>query len=234
MNIMDISRITCKKKTKKLKIVAYLNTTSNYNVKNIKINKTKDMKILLKKLINPLTKRIKMYHELFSLPLIAEQWEETLHRSILDIGYTTSWKPLRSHMIGEDMRINEIQNSRISCKSGQLVYSKELNTYCVKFNGSRTTSYETLENKINHLSKSHDDYYFMLSKNKTFDKKYKLLVFKSSVCNVNKLNWCVSKSKKSFHGKGDFTASISNSMSGQLWTTLPLTKISYILDIDCS
>ena len=63
---------------------------------------------------------------------------------------------------------------------------------------------------------------------------YKLLVFKSSVCNVNKLNWSVSKSKKSFHGKGDFTASISNSMSGQLWTTLPLTKISYILDIDCS
>ena len=61
--------------------------------------------------------RIQRYHELFDQPLIAEFWEETLHKSFLEYGYSTTWKPDRSHKIGEDMRIENITCSRISCKS---------------------------------------------------------------------------------------------------------------------
>jgi hypothetical protein len=192
-----------------------------------------DMPVLLEKLTPVLTKRVKAYHELFSLPLIAEQWEETLHRALKEIGYNTTWKPDRSHAIGEDMRIIDIPNTRISCKSGQFINSRELGTACVKFNGSRSTSYETLEQKIQHFSDSHDDYYFMLSKNKEFDHTYKLLVFESTICKVDQLTWTESKSSKAWNGTGNFVATIGKAMSSQLWTTLPLNMISYSLDIDC-
>ncbi len=192
-----------------------------------------DMSVLLEKLTPVLTKRVKAYHELFSLPLIAEQWEETLHRALKEVGYNTTWKPDRSHAIGEDMRIIDIPNTRISCKSGQFINSRELGTACVKFNGSRSTSYETLEQKIQHFSDSHDDYYFMLSKNKDFDHTYKLLVFESTVCKVDQLTWTESKSSKAWNGTGKFVATIGKAMSSQLWTTLPLNMIAHSLDIDC-
>ena len=192
-----------------------------------------DMLVLLEKLTPVLTKRVKAYHELFSLPLIAEQWEETLHRALKEVGYNTTWKPDRSHAVGEDMRIIDIPNTRISCKSGQFINSRELGTACVKFNGSRSTSYETLEQKIEHFSKSHDDYYFMLSKNKDFDYTYKLLVFESTVCKVDQLTWTESKSGKAWNGTGKFVATIGKTMSAQLWTTLPLNMIGHNLEIDC-
>ena len=40
---------------------------------------------LLDELVPRLTNRVQAYHTMFSLPLIAEQWEETLHRSFNDI-----------------------------------------------------------------------------------------------------------------------------------------------------
>jgi hypothetical protein len=92
--------------------------------------------------------------------------------------------------------------------------------------------FDTLEEKIDHFSQSHDDYYFLLAKKKTFDGTYKLLVFKSSICKVNKLEWTLSSSGKTWGGTGEFTAIIGKSMSAQLWTTLPLNLITHIYDID--
>ena len=190
--------------------------------------------LILEELIPVLTKRVKAYHQLFSLPLIAEQWEETLHRAFKHIGYNTTWKPDRSHAVGEDMRLEGIENSRISCKSGQFVNNRSLGKTCVKFNGSRSTSYPTIEEKIAHFCESHDDYYFLLAKDKKFNKKYKLLVFESSICRVDQLTWRESASKKSWNGEGEFKACIGISMSAQLWTTLPLDIIPYQFEIDCS
>ena len=185
-------------------------------------------------LLPAITSRVKAYHTLFSIPLIAEQWEETLHRAFKDIGQNTTWKPDRSHAVGEDMRLVGIENSRILCKSGQFVNDRSLGKTCVKFNGSRSTSYPTLEEKIAHFCESHDDYYFLLAKDKKFNKKYKLLVFESPICRVNKLSWTESASKKSWNGEGEFKACIGKSMSAQLWTTLPLDMIPYQFEIDCS
>ena len=185
-------------------------------------------------LLPAITSRVKAYHTLFSLPLIAEQWEETLHRAFKDIGQSTTWKPDRSHAVGEDMRLEGIENSRISCKSGQFVNDRSLGKTCVKFNGSRSTSYPTLEEKLAHFCESHDDYYFLLAKDKNFNKKYKLLVFESPICRVDQLTWTESSSGKSWNGMGNFKACIGKSMSAQLWTTLPLDMIPYQFDIDCS
>lgn len=195
---------------------------------------TKTLPEFLEALLPAITSRVKAYHKLFSLPLIAEQWEETLHRSFKDIGQNTTWKPDRSHAIGEDMRLDGINNSRISCKSGQFVNDRSLGKTCVKFNGSRSTSFPTLEEKLAHFCESHDDYYFLLAKDKKFNKKYKLLVFESPICRVNKLTWTESASKKSWNGEGEFKACIGKSMSAQLWTTLPLDMIPYQFEIDCS
>lgn len=189
---------------------------------------------LINDLLPHLIKRMKAYHELFTLPLIAEYWEETLHRSFDDMNVKTTWKPNRSHATGEDMRIDCIEQSRISCKSGQFINDRSLGKACVKFNGSRSTSFHKLEDKISYFCENHDDYYFLLAKDKKFNKKYKLLVFESSVCKVNKLTWSEATSGKTWNGEGEFKASIGKSMSAQLWTTLPLDMIQYQFDIDCS
>lgn len=186
---------------------------------------------IVDKLIPFMITRIRKYHEMFTQPLIAEFWEETLHNSFRDCGFTTTWKPDRSHKIGEDMRIECVHQSRISCKSGQFVTPRG-GTPSVKFNGSRTTSQETLEEKIAHLSADHDDWYFLLAKNKNFDKKYKLLVFESVKCKVNQLQWRENDTCKQWIGTGVFQASINKSMSSQLWTTFPLDMVTYKIDID--
>jgi hypothetical protein len=171
---------------------------------------------------------------MFSVPLIAEFWEETLHRALDELGYKTTWRPDRSHKVGEDMHITNISNSRISCKSGQFTTPRSIKNDCVKFNGGRSTSHPELLDKIRHFSADHDDYYFCLAKKKDFDKSYKLLVFPSSLCKVNQLEWTESASCKEYKGAGSFIANISKSMSGQLWTTLPLDLITYAYDIKLS
>lgn len=196
------------------------------------MNKT--IETALPSLVPVLERRIKAYHEMFSLPLIAEFWEEVLHRSFEEIGLQTTWKPDRSHGIGEDMRLVGIENSRISCKSGQISRNRKLGKECVKFNGSRSTKFETLEDKLTYFSESHDDCYFLLAKEKVFDKKYKLIVFSSSVCDVSTLDWLETASGKEWRGEGEFVASIGKSMSAQLWTTLPLEKVRFIQEIDCN
>jgi hypothetical protein len=181
---------------------------------------------IIEQLIPALTSRIRKYHELFTQPLIAEFWEETLHNAFVDCGHNTTWKPDRSHKVGEDMRVGNIENSRISCKSGQFIKPRG-GVDSVKFNGSRTTSQKSLQDKIYHLSGDHDDWYFLLAKKKPFDKTYKLLIFESSKCKVNKLTWKENDSGKQFIGTGEFQASINKSMSSQLWTTLPMSMVTY-------
>ena len=99
-----------------------------------------ELSVILPLLTKTIQKRLVAYHSMFSLPLIAEHWEETLHRSFKDIGYDTTWLPNRSHAIGEDMRLKwngeTLNGSRISCKSGQFITPRALGKKCVKWNGS--------------------------------------------------------------------------------------------------
>jgi len=194
------------------------------------VTTTKTLPDIINDLVPILERRIQQFHEMFDLPLLAEYWEEVLHRSIKDLGYETTWTPTRSHGIGEDLSIIGINNSRISCKSGVLNTPRG-GKESVKWSGSRSTSFDTLKEKIEHLSGDHDDYYFCLAKKMPFVKRYKLLVFPSSVCKVDQLQWEESSSGKQWMGVGSFTSSIGKSMSAQLWTTLPLDSILIQKDI---
>ena len=130
------------------------------------------------------------------------------------------------------MHILDIPNSRISCKSGQITKSSLLKKNCVRWSGSRTTKidWKLLDEKISYLSDSHDDWIILLAKNKPFNRKYYLLIIPSDTVKVKRLSW-YSKTEKMYEGKGDFVATISKSMSHQLWTTYPLELVPYKYDI---
>ena len=75
----------------------------------------------------------------------------------------------------------------------------------------------------------------MLSKKDKFDGTYKLLIIDANLCNVRDLDWEPNKNGKpdDYVTKrgGPFKATITGSMSGQLWVTLPLSRVSHIFDI---
>lgn len=236
---------------------------------------------ILPKLFPVLERQIRSYHTLFDLPLKAEWWEETLHRSLGKIGFSTTWLPDNSHQVGMDMSIPEIAKSRISCKSGAIINCQKLGKWCVNFNGSRTTKQKTLEEKIKYLSTSKDDYYFLLSRQKkqtptvkeiraklkalglpTKGKKselqarleaanpqstcqseprhsYVIMVFPSSLVRPDQAIWEEKKDRKTgtkvtgwsgickMDDDPRFCASITKSMSDQLWTTLSLSLVPH-------
>jgi len=180
--------------------------------------------------INRLTESIRRnvsnYHNTFHQPLKATYWEEVLHNSFLDIDFTTTWRPNESHRIGEDMRIVDLESSRISCKSGQIIDNS-----MVEYSGSRTTRYRTLQEKIDFLATKHHDYHFMLAKNKPFDGIYRLLIIKEEMTNVGDLDWRPHGDDYISVG-GPFEARIVHNMSGQLWVKLPLERVEHDILID--
>lgn len=190
----------------------------------------------LKKLVDSVQNNVKAFHKMFRQPITGTIWEEVLSNSFNDVGYKTTWKPDNSHKVGEDMSIIGVQMSRLSCKSGVFKNNRSHNLGpCVEFSSSRTTSFKTLEEKLEHLSKSHYDYHFMLSKKDKFDGTYKLLIIDANLCNVRDLDWESNKNGKpdDYVTKrgGPFKATITGSMSGQLWVTLPLSRVSHMFDI---
>ena len=169
--------------------------------------------------------RIKKHHELYDLPVFGELWEEVLHKSFKDAGQKSDWKPNRSHAVGMDI-VHE-EHGRISCKSG--TYEKRVKkSDTLKINGSRTTQYPTLEEKLEFLSESKDDVYYCLGKIgeewKQGLKRYYLFVFKSDILDLSKQNWQPFKTKKGNAGgwrcsNEKYSAEIRKTMSDQLWVT---------------
>jgi hypothetical protein len=178
------------------------------------------------RLTESIRKNVSNYHNTFDQPLKSTYWEEVLHKSFIDINFTTTWRPNESHRVGEDMRIDDLESSRISCKSGQI-----LNNSVVEYSGSRTTRHRTLRDKIDFLATRHHDYHFMLAKSKPFNGIYRLLIIKEEMANVGDLDW---------HSDGDnyvsvggpFEAKIVHNMSGQLWVKLPLERVEHDIVID--
>lgn len=180
-------------------------------------------------------KRVKLHHGLYSLPLIGEQWEETLVNALEECGIKSHWDS-GSHKVGEDIGTKEF--GRISCKSGKLKTRKQgdrAGVETVSISGSRTTKYKTLKDKISHLSGNHDDFYFILSKYtedlNSNDYRYWMAVFPSKLIKPNKFKW--KKKGKNYVAEGrGITQSINSSMSGQLWTNIETHKIPYWFEID--
>jgi hypothetical protein len=189
----------------------------------------------LEKLATAVEKRLKLHHTLYSLPVIAEQWEEILVKSLEEIGERADWDT-GSHKVGEDIATDTF--GRISCKSGTLKCPKQgpnAGVETLTISGSRTTGQKTLKEKIKYLSQSHDDYYFTLPKYmkdmKSGTYRYWMAIFPSKLIKPNKLGW--KKKGKDFCAEGrGIKQSISTSMSSQLWTTIETHKVPYWYELN--
>jgi hypothetical protein len=165
---------------------------------------------------NSIKIRINKHHQLYDLPLTAEYWEETLHKSFSDIGQNTDWQPDRSHKISEDMKHEYF--GRISCKSGAVKITKKKKALVVS--GSRTGKYKTIEEKLKFFSLKKEDVYFCLSRNKKEwdkgSKKYYLYVFNSSILNLSEQTWNETGGGWRCENK-IYKAWITKKLSDQLW-----------------
>ena len=178
---------------------------------------------LIDNVLVEIKQRLDKHHELYEFPVKAELWENTLANSLKACGVDTDWKPDGGHGIGKDMTIVPT-GERISCKSGQLAGNN------CKFNGSRTTKYKTIEEKLEFLSIPKDDVYFLLARDKkewaSGQKNYYLAAFPSNLLNYNHHQWTRTYNNRTTEHNGwsmvseVFDAKISIPMSDQLWTTL--------------
>ena len=178
---------------------------------------------VMKKLVEEITNRIKLHHELYSIPVADLMWEEILFKSLKKVGDNGATWDAGSHAIGAD--VTNSKYGDISCKTGAKTYVKKLDSTFIKINGSRTTKHKTIEEKKKFFAIKKEDVYFCLARNKKEwefgQKKYYLSIFKT--LNHAKLEW-----KETFGKNGKSTGwsassdemkcKISKSMSDQLWT----------------
>jgi hypothetical protein len=182
--------------------------------------------MLSENLIDEIRKRIKEHHILYDLSVKGEYWEEILAKSIIAIGGTTDWTPERTHTIGKDQICswNGYINKRISNKSGVYTISSNI----LKINGSRSTTHQTLEDKINYFSDKQEDVYFCLATSTLKrDLNYYLFCFESSLLDYKSAQWEEQHTNEKLIGwkcsTDMFNAWIKRNMSDQLWTHIKLT-----------
>jgi hypothetical protein len=189
--------------------------------------------MLCKELIKQIRQRVKKHHKLYDLSIKGDYWEEILAKSIIAIGGDTDWKAERTHCVGKDQTCSWgiYKDKRISNKSG--VYTISTNT--LKISGSRSTTYKTLEEKINYFSDKQEDLYFCLSTSSIKkDLNYYLFYFESSILDYQNANWenlysTVNNEQIGWRCETEtYKAWIKNDMSSQLWTHIKTDKANLV------
>lgn len=167
----------------------------------------------LNKFQENIEEKLIFWHSNFSFPLKAEMLEEILARILYEkMGINILWKG-GSHSPGADIII--IDGESFSVKSG-----KETNNN-IKISSSRTTSYETIKEKINFYKEVENTFshYFLLSKKenslKTFIEYTPYIIPKERI-KIESLNFL----PKSFGWEAEsygYSFKIKRSMSDQIW-----------------
>ena len=183
-------------------------------------------------LINAIHERIALHHNLYTIPVADLMWEEILAASLVDIGYGGEWEP-GSHKIGAD--ITGVKNfGDISCKTGAWQVKPRKGETTLLLNGSRTTKYPTIEEKIEFLSQKKEDHYFCLARNKRDWVKgklaYKLCIFPTLP--HHEMEWEQAGNGKDWYAENEqMRCKITRKMSDQLWTELHTAHIDRTFDI---
>lgn len=181
-----------------------------------------DMNIVVSKLTN----KLKQHHTLYSFPCKAELFEEIWASVLREISSNSEvlWEADGSHSSGADVIF---RSERHQNKGGEINFKKGT----LKWSGSRTTKYKTLQEKVEFISKDKYDFYIFLSREKkdwkTGKKIYYLGVVPANKIDYGSLNWKSSeKNPKNFIGISEnLKANIQHSMSDQLWTEVELSSI---------
>ena len=134
------------------------------------------------------------------------------------------------------MELYNYIKSIISCKSGTIKNN------ILTISGSRTSKQKTLEEKIHHLCTDRENWYFCLAKEKPFNKKYLLCIFKSelikeSIKNID--SWSLETCENGYFKKASCLCvkkikSIiqTKSTSNQFWCNIPLELIDFKFPIN--
>ena len=163
------------------------------------------------------------YHELISGQVKAEVWEEICSKALILSQHGSDWTPDYNHGIGTDQITDN--GVRISNKGGSL--NNELDRLTIS--GSRLTRFETIEEKIDHIHNSDEDYIFCLATTKPFDREYFFIVIDADKLDYSNAIWTekvgtrgINKGKLvGWEGVGHgYSAKITRSMSDQLWTEI--------------
>jgi hypothetical protein len=188
-----------------------------------------------KNIVKIIKDKISQHHELYRFPVKAELWEDIFDQAIN--GKDSNWNG-GGHSVGADVVSEGKDKTRYQNKSGDI----NLNKNTIKWNGHRTTSHKTIEEKLDFISKPHYDKYVMLGRNKKdWDngiKRYWLLVFNADIIDYKALDWKETYGKNGevngWSGSEDnlsYTAKISKSMSDQLWTECDIDYLGKKIEI---
>lgn len=178
----------------------------------------------MKQLIESIKTKLETHHSLYDTPVSGILWEEILYKSLLGLGRcdNTSWCH-NSQRTGADI-IGVQVHGNISCKSGTIKNNR------LKFSGSRTTKYKTIEEKLSFLSEKSEDVYFCLSRNvKEWEQGNKIYYLsRFDHIKYNKMKW--NEREKDWYALNNkMECYINKSMSDQLWTYLDMDHI--IVDV---
>lgn len=181
---------------------------------------TTSNKVCTTEVFAAITRRIKMHHQLYdNLTIKDKYWEYTLSNSFRDANFKCSWNQ-ESHESGKDIIVENILYKRISCKSGIVVYSKRKKKITqIKISGFRTTSYKSIEDKLNYIDGNHEDVVFSLSSSLfKSHKKYILTVFLPP--KFKNLSWIKKNNGYMSNKVNGVSAKILSQCSDQLWYQL--------------
>lgn len=186
--------------------------------------------MLSDELVEEIERRIREHHKLYDLSVKGEYWEEILAKAIIATGGTSDWLAERTHTIGKDQVCSwgVYKDKRVSNKSG--VYTISSNT--LKINGSRSTSHQTLDDKIAYFSDKQEDIYFCLATSSIKkDLNYYLFCFETDILDYKNADWQeqYNESEELIGWKCEtstYKAWIKRNMSDQLWTHIKLDAIN--------
>jgi hypothetical protein len=166
------------------------------------------------------TEHIQPFHDKYIVPITAELWENMLFLTLKSLGFDISWK-CASHQVGTDLTIHKFdEHLNISAKSGTIDKDKRLKNV----SSYRTTKYKTLQDKIDYITESHQDYYFCLAKKTPFVENpiYYLYIFENDNVDFTSGIWTEKYNKSNNHTGWNYEtenvkAEIKKGTSDQLW-----------------
>lgn len=165
--------------------------------------------------------RVVIWHKNFSFPLKAEMLEEVLSRTFFeDMKLKGEWKK-GGHQPGIDIDVYD--EDSYSVKSGKETTNQ------IKISSSRTTTYKTLEEKINFYKNVENTFtkYFLFSKKETdLNLRYTIYIIPKEKISIDNIEWKDSNNWQGEDKENNYYFSIVESMSHQIWITLNKDYIS--------
>ena len=163
------------------------------------------------------------YHEVIDARVKAETWEEICSKALQRAGHGSDWEPDFNHGIGTDQTTDI--GVELSNKAGQLNSDETELT----ISGSRLTRFSTLEEKVDHIHNQNEDYILCLASTKAFNRVYHFIVIDANDLDYGNVEWTERIGQRGAnrgevvgweaYGNG-YHATITISMSDQLWTTV--------------